>query len=123
MSDHIIDRTGDWQVIIESSDYWDVAEKLQGLVAPTQTLSEIAYSPVCRVNKHAPGKENLARILAVNDLLAACEMAMEHVVELEDAWLRGALSETDYQGGTRSNRNVDIRVALSAAIAKARGEA
>lgn len=54
------------------------------------------------------------------DLLAACEGALAHVLELEEAWMRGVIDERDFQGGTRSNRNTDVRVRLVAAIEKAR---
>ena len=39
----------------------------------------------------------------------ALDAAAKHVTELENAWLRGALEERDGQGGTRSNRNVQVR--------------
>jgi len=59
----------------------------------------------------------------IADLLAAAEAALAHVEELEESWSRGALEERDGKGGTRSNRNVDVRVQLQAAIAKTKGEA
>lgn len=61
-------------------------------------------------------------IAAAPDLLAVAKAAMIHVRELREAWRTGAISEHDGQGGTRSNRNVEIEVGLRAAIAKAKGE-
>lgn len=42
------------------------------------------------------------------------QQAYEHVLELEDAWARGAISEHDSigRGGTRANRNASLRVLL-----------
>lgn len=47
---------------------------------------------------------------------AAIRFALEHVSELRDAWMRGALSEHDGLGGTRSNRNIEVEKALRAAL-------
>lgn len=52
-------------------------------------------------------------------LLKACMSALEHIRELEQAWMTGAINECDGKGGTRSNRNAEVRVELAAAIAKA----
>lgn len=53
--------------------------------------------------------------------------AAEHLTELEDAWLRGAISEHDGHGGTRSNRNAEmlrkLRAYLSALAPAAPKEA
>lgn len=38
--------------------------------------------------------------------------ALEHIEELEEAWRKGVINELDYKGGTRSNRNLAVRVAL-----------
>lgn len=65
--------------------------------------------------------EYAALKLVRDDLLAACEAALAHVEELRDAWMRGAISECDGRGGTRSNRNVDVENQLRAAIQKAEG--
>ena len=59
---------------------------------------------------------------AFDALLAACEKSLDHIQELEDAWSRGAIHESDYKGGTRSNRNTNARVILRAAIQLAQGE-
>jgi hypothetical protein len=56
---------------------------------------------------------------AAPDLLAVCKATLEHISELQEAWRTGAITERDDLGGTRSNRNVDVRVNLEAAIAKA----
>ncbi len=45
--------------------------------------------------------------------------AVEHLQELRDAWQRGAINECDGQVGTRSNRNVDVEVALRDLLAAA----
>ena len=54
-------------------------------------------------------------------LLAVCEAALAHVQELEEAWRRGAITEHDGKGGTRSNRNVDVRAILADAISGKHG--
>jgi len=65
---------------------------------------------------------NTHLIAAAPDLYAVCKAALEHVIELEDAWQRGSLHDYDGQGGTRSNRNIDVRNALQTALAKALGK-
>lgn len=52
-------------------------------------------------------------------LLEAGQAAYEHMSELEGAWQRGAISEHDCFGGTRSNRNTDILRSMDAALKKA----
>ena len=49
--------------------------------------------------------------------IAAAE-ALVHTLELEDAWQRGVMRESDHyrMGGTRSNRNVQARVSLHKAL-------
>lgn len=51
-------------------------------------------------------------------LRTAARLALDHVLELEDAWVRGTIVERDHlhRGVERSNRNVDVRVALSSAL-------
>lgn len=51
------------------------------------------------------------------DIRAAATAALQHVLELEDAWQRGAIHEIDGNGGTRSNRNVEVRSRLELALA------
>lgn len=54
--------------------------------------------------------------------LAALREALDHVSELEEAWQRGAIHETDGKGGTRSNRNVEVRVRLRQVIRDLEGD-
>ena len=50
-------------------------------------------------------------------LVGALEQALNHCEELREAWERGALDERDGLGGTRSNRNVAVVIALHAVLA------
>ena len=52
-------------------------------------------------------------------LRAAVEAALAHVTELEEAWRIGKIRESDHytMGATRSNRNIDVRVACEKALA------
>ena len=52
----------------------------------------------------------------LTDPLKALRFALDHVVELREAWQRGALSEREGKGGSRSNRNVEVEHALRQAI-------
>ena len=61
------------------------------------------------VEKHEAQAANAA-------LRTALEPAQSHCEELREAWERGALDEHDGQGGTRSNRNVKVLLALRAAL-------
>lgn len=54
-------------------------------------------------------------------VVEAAEKAHAHTLELREAWRRGAISEHDSLGGTRSNRNVEVEVALRAALAEWKG--
>lgn len=47
----------------------------------------------------------------------ALESALLHVTELEDAWRRGAIDERDGLGGTRSNRNIEVRNLIQSVMA------
>lgn len=49
-------------------------------------------------------------------LLSAAKLASDHVKELREAWQTGAIRESDGKGGERSNRNVEVDVALRKAI-------
>ena len=51
---------------------------------------------------------------------ALLETLREHITELEDAWLRGAITEHD--SGTRSNRNAALRVHLNKRLLRPSGE-
>lgn len=66
-------HTPEWKVTGGSAEYWNVAESVD--VPPDWAKAlmdpgDIAMRPVCRVKKSA-GAHILARILAVNDLIAA----------------------------------------------------
>ncbi len=52
------------------------------------------------------------------EMIEALKASHAHVQELRGAWQRGAISEHDGQGGTRSNRNVDVEVQLRGLLAK-----
>lgn len=52
----------------------------------------------------------------ITTLEAALRPVLEHIEELRDAWMRGAIAECDGQGGTRSTRNVKVEVMLRAAL-------
>ena len=52
----------------------------------------------------------------VQRLREAIQLAIDHTDELEDAWQRGAIVESDGMGGTRSNRNVEVNRALRKAL-------
>lgn len=56
-------------------------------------------------------------------LLDSADEALAHILELEAAWRRGAISEHDGKGGTRSNRNFALRFKLESALAELRGAA
>jgi len=108
---------------------WYVADLGEQHFLETNHRYGIEYDGgTCQVAKvEGMGDEALATarlIAAARDLLAACQAAMEHVIELESAWVTGALHERDDKGGTRSNRNTDVREQLRTAIAAAteRGE-
>lgn len=49
--------------------------------------------------------------------VAGLKVVKMHIDELEDAWQRGCIQESDGKGGERSNRNVELRVALARRIA------
>jgi hypothetical protein len=67
-------------------------------------------------------KTILAALRAESQLQDAAKAALEHVLELEEAWRTGAIVEADHLGGTRSSRNVDVRVLLSAALTAQQAE-
>lgn len=55
-------------------------------------------------------------------LVCASALALTHVTELRKAWRTGAIDERDGYGGLRSNRNVDVEVALRKALEGKRGD-
>jgi len=71
--------------------------------------------------KGCPGPINKRKLEAFGDMLPALEQALLHLEELEEAWRRGYINESDGLGGTRSNRNVHCARRVRAAIAKAAG--
>lgn len=86
-----------------------------------QLEAELAAVTAERDRLTGADKQGTALLLSVtqehnDELRAACEIALEHVTELRDAWMRGALHERDNLGGTRSNRNVHVEMKLRAAL-------
>jgi hypothetical protein len=55
------------------------------------------------------------------NLREAAQAALNHILELEEAWRRGAIHEHDGRGGERSNRNVAVRVLLEKALEEEQG--
>lgn len=49
-------------------------------------------------------------------LVPAARIALAHLQELREAWMRGVIDERDNLGGRRSNRNVEVEVALRNAL-------
>lgn len=58
--------------------------------------------------------EEFREYALLRELVDAAFDALAHVEELREAWRTGAIHERD--GGTRSNRNVDVEVSLRAAL-------
>ncbi len=77
-----------------------------------ETTERLARRMVVCLNACA-GIDPAAALAAAREAL---EAAQSHVLELEDAWARGVLSEHDGKGGTRSNRNIVVRNAVAAAL-------
>lgn len=100
----------------------DLAERIRNRVADLERCSpdsrEMALASLGDiVRKNAPTiLAGLAALEERDKLRAACEAALAHVSELEDSWMRGCIREGDTTGGTRSNRNRDVRVQLCAAL-------
>jgi hypothetical protein len=61
-------------------------------------------------------REVIRALLVQDGLRVAALEALEHLEELREAWRRGVIDERDGQGGTRSNRNVEISVKLRDAL-------
>lgn len=62
------------------------------------------------------------REMGTAKVVEAMQAALEHVRELREAWRVGAIHEIDGGGGTRSNRNVDVEVALRDTLATLKGD-
>lgn len=58
-------------------------------------------------------------IAAAPELLDTLSAVYVHLDELAVAWQRGALNESDGQGGTRSNRNRALMSRIETAVTKA----
>lgn len=54
------------------------------------------------------------------ELIEACKAAKAHIEELREAWMTGAIHESDNLGGTRSNRNVDVDCLLRDVLTSAK---
>lgn len=89
------------------------------------TFREWWYDYCVKNGLHRPRKqEEAARAAweaAVNQnvpgyVLMALAAAHKHTEELREAWRRGVIDERDGQGGTRSNRNVDVEVGTRRAL-------
>lgn len=79
--------TGEWEVYGESSSYWDVGERCEP--PESADAGELAFSPVCRVKKHAFGEEHLRRVLSV-PVLERRIAELEQRVEWEKNCAQGA---------------------------------
>ncbi len=69
------------------------------------------------VGRNRSAREALDVIL-MREALEALKQTYIHCEELRDAWERGALDEHDGKGGTRSNRNYTVVLAVRASITK-----
>lgn len=67
-----------------------------------------ALDRLCTVVKEPLEAQLGERDERIRKLEEAARAAYAHVIELQDAWIRGVLSEHDGLGGTRSNRNDDV---------------
>lgn len=93
---------------------------LERAMAQEELRASQQPAPMRIVANSLPGTvRNLAHLCVT--LEAALRLADEHLAELADAWERGALSEHDGLGGTRSNRNFDVRKAIRAALSTPSG--
>ena len=63
-----------------------------------------------------------ARAAMLDEAVKALELVRVHLEELREAWQRGALSEHDNLGGTRSNRNNDVLRMINARLAAIEAE-
>ena len=93
----------------------DIILLLDQQAAQVEALQEELHDALLALeNASAQRDGSLAQVEA---LRGALRETVEHIEELEDAWRRGALSEHDGQGGTRSSRNLWLRVKLRKLLA------
>lgn len=110
---------GEWKAVARKKRWSVWAE---GELDGTPALFKIA-----EIDNGAPGdtldtEEANAKLFAASKkMFAALKAAKSHLDELREAWERGALSEHDGMGGTRSNRNVDVIREIREAITEAGG--
>lgn len=81
--------------------------------------SEVAWLAPKEVEYEIPkGDEPHADDVIPSTTLEVLIVVKKHVDDLADAWRRGALQETDGQGGMRSSRNSEVQQLLEKVIAK-----
>lgn len=102
----------EWPNLIAELAHWKArAEKAEATLAGAQKrISELnlAASELSR-------ESGLLRAEAAV-LRRALESAAAHIEELADAWRRGCIRESDGLGGTCSNRNWDVHIAIREAL-------
>lgn len=110
-----------WQ---QNAVYWrltaSTAQKLaQGRLEHIEELRQDCNAIIDKLQAEAAAQRERAVRLEVALRLAAKALGMArlHVGELEEAWRSGALREHDGKGGTRSNRNVEMRVVIDETLA------
>jgi hypothetical protein len=99
----------DWDYMRRSpqtfDEWWKAYKQERGLVAPRLALQAARAAWEAAARQNIPGYVTFA--------LTA---AQRHTGELREAWQRGIIDERDGQGGTRSNRNVDVEVGVRKAL-------
>lgn len=95
-----------------------VAKALAKAAFPSRKWTDLADYEAAVYLADAQAALDACHAEEVREVLKA---AHAHVQELRDARERGAISEHDGLGGTRSNRNVDVEVQLRALLAKLEG--
>lgn len=97
----------------KSASYWDIVEIVDSppkRVVRQMERGEMCGTPVCRVHRHSEGRANLAKIMALPDLLAALKRLRDATCPVQPFGLLGAepLKELEL-----------ARIAADLAIAKA----
>ena len=88
---------------------WDMSPKI--VLSLIARVRELDREGADQDNIIQAQKDRLmAFVVEQERLRAALYHAEEHMYELAEAWQRGALSEHDGLGGTRSNRNIEVLV-------------